>query len=57
MQPQPPDEAAKMEVGKDLAATPEPPDAEHAAAQAGDDPVEIDEPKKRDWRFWRRKQS
>ena len=55
MQPTPADEAAKAEVGKDLASTPEPPQAERADAQAENDPVEIDEPRKRGWRFWRRR--
>jgi hypothetical protein len=56
MQPTPADESAKAEVGKDLARTAEPPQAERAAAQAGNDAVEIDEPQRRGWRFWRRKQ-
>ena len=56
MQPTPPSDEARTELGKDLAATPAEPQAERAEArqQAQSDPVEIDEPRKRWWRFWRR---
>jgi hypothetical protein len=57
MQPTPGTEAANAEVAKDLAATPAEPEAARndAQQQAQSDAVEIDEPRKRGWRFWRRR--
>jgi hypothetical protein len=57
MQPTPESEAANHEVAKDLAATPHDPETERRDAQAENEPVEIDEPQKRGWRFWRRRNS
>jgi hypothetical protein len=57
MQPTPESEAANAELAKDLTATPEDPQAERRDAQAENEPVEIDEPRRRGWRFWRRRTS
>jgi hypothetical protein len=57
MQPTPGSEAANAEVAADLASTPAAPEAERNEAQQETqaNPVEIDEPRKRGWRFWRRR--
>jgi hypothetical protein len=55
MQPTPETEAANAEVAKDLAGTRSSPERDRAEAQAENEPVEIDEPQKRGWRFWRRR--
>jgi hypothetical protein len=57
MQPTPATEAANAEVAKDLASTSTEPEAarHEAQQQAQADAVEIDEPRKRGWRFWRRR--
>jgi hypothetical protein len=57
MQPTPESEAANAEIAKDLAATPAEPEAarNEAQQQAQADPVELDEPRTRGWRFWRRR--
>ena len=57
MQPTPADERAKAEVAAERAQVPEDPQVERRDAKAENEPVEIDEPAKRGWRFWRRKQS
>jgi hypothetical protein len=57
MQPTPATEAANAEVAKDLTGVPVPPEAAlgEAQQQAQADPVELDEPRTRGWRFWRRR--
>ena len=57
MQPTPGTEAANAEVAADLAATPAEPESARTEAQqqSQSNPVEIDEPRKRGWRFWRRR--
>jgi hypothetical protein len=57
MQPTPESGAANSELGKDLASTPDDPGTDRRDAQAENEPVEIDEPQKRGWRFWRRRNS
>jgi hypothetical protein len=57
MQPTPESEAANAELAKDLASTPAEPETARSEAQQHSqaDAVEIDEPQKRGWRFWRRR--
>jgi hypothetical protein len=55
MQPTPESEAANAEVAKDLAGTPDTPETDRRDAQAENEPVELDEPRRRGWRFWRRR--
>ena len=57
MQPTPPHEEAHAEVAADRASTPHDPEQDRAEAKAENEPVEVDEPRKRGWRFWRRRQS
>jgi hypothetical protein len=57
MHPTPGCEAGNAEVAKDLASLPDSPETDRRDAQAENQPVEIDEPQKRGWRFWRRRNS
>jgi hypothetical protein len=58
MQPTPPSEDANEEFRRDLGGTRrESPEAERAEAQRHAHPVELDEPRRRGWRFWRRRVS
>jgi hypothetical protein len=55
MQPTPATEAANAEAAKDQTGAPLRPDAALGEPQQQADPVELDEPRTRGWRFWRRR--